>query len=234
MEVIKKYKIIVIPTFLFFKTTEIHRITGANRNILIKLIKKYTNRILIQHSHQQKSISLTNFQIDGSNDILAEIKKIREKKEDLYFESQVEALCGLHALNNALQYPLFDKNYLVASAKLLQIKESRLYHDETENQNNAYFDEFGNLNVDVLEVALRKKNVTLNRFSLNDEIIPVGMYILCTGNHWFAFRKFLENGPIWNLDSLLPEPRVIKDLTKLKDHRMSIFLISDIIENSLF
>ena len=165
----------------------------------------------------------------NSGEILAEIQKIRINKDELYFEKQKEALCGSHALNNALQFPMFDKNFLISCAKLLQIKESNLYFDIDDVQNNVYSDDSGNFNIDVLEVALGKKNFSLIRFMLKDELIPVGMYILCTGTHWFAFRRFMEDGPLWKLDSLQPEPQAINDLLSLRENKISIFKINSLL-----
>ena len=55
------------------------------------------------------------------------------------------------------------------------------------------------------------------------------MYILCTGTHWFAFRRFMEDGPLWKLDSLQPEPQAINDLLSLRENKISIFKINSLL-----
>ena len=121
---------------------------------------------------------------------------------------------------------MFEKNFLIECAEQLQINESRLYIDNDNIESNVYSNNSGNFNVDVLEVALGKKNFTLSRLIGKIEVLPVGMFILCNGAHWYAFRRFLANGPLWNLDSLLSEPEIINDVINLSEGRISIFVIN--------
>lgn len=108
-------------------------------------------------------------------------------------------MCGLHALNNALQYSFFTSNFLIQIAKNLQIKEEQLYYDLSNVDKNIYSNSFGNFNSEVLVTALEKKNFEVKRYN---EVINTGLYIVCNGYHWFAIRKFYDSGPIWDLDSL--------------------------------
>jgi hypothetical protein len=183
-----------LPTFVFLRNNvEIHRIIGHNSGQFFKYLKHHS------------SIAITI--------AMDEISKIRTNLNELYFESQKEALCGMHALNNALQFPLFKRNDLVSIANQLQISEENL--NENQIDKNIYGDEEGNFNVDVLFMALKSKKINLKRFFLKEIEcsfeFPSGMFIICNGTHWFALRKFFSGGPIWNLDSLLDRPVIFTE-----------------------
>lgn len=126
--------------------------------------------------------------------ILDEINRVRTDVSELYHENQYQEMCGLHALNNALQYSFFTSNYLIQIAKNLQIKEEQLYYDLSNVDKNIYSNSFGNFNSKVLVTALEKKNFEVKRYN---EVIDTGLYIVCNGYlQWFAIRKFYDSGPI--------------------------------------
>jgi hypothetical protein len=58
------------------------------------------------------------------------IKKVRFNVNEIYFERQKEALCGLHAINNALQFGLVTKTELFTSAINLKIELDKLLFQE--------------------------------------------------------------------------------------------------------
>lgn len=61
--------------------------------------------------------------------MIAEIKKIRHN--EMFFEKQKEALCGLHAKNNALQYGLVSKRELFSVAINLKIELNKILFTES-------------------------------------------------------------------------------------------------------
>ncbi len=236
---IQKYDNVVIPSFLFIKNTVVlRRISGGNRGELIRSVNIYSKDIdkgFFPHKIEMNQFYSRNFieeiiKIVPLNQFI--IEKIKQKRlsfKEIYFEKQQEALCGLHALNNALQYKLFTKSELTYNAQQLEIQEKQLYYNK--EMENIYYDDVGNFNTDVLELSLRKKSFSLTRFRETSLFsnMPVGMYIICNGFHWFAIRKFIEEGPMWNLDSLLEEATIFESagLKKvLNETRDNIFIIN--------
>lgn len=46
-------------------------------------------------------------------------------------------------------------------------------------------------------------------------LLPVGIFIIGTGNHWFTIIQFDKYHLAWNLNSLLPIPEPITNLELL-------------------
>ena len=237
------YNIYIIPTFLFVKQNiEIDRVSGFNRGNFKNIIEKYTLSPNISAeslndfakspssspSRNQHRITTT---FNMSNDqILKEINKLRFEIKDFYFEAQKNLLCGLHALNNALQYRLITKEEIFQSAKELKMDSDKLLYLEK----NYYYNDNGNFNIHVLEHVLNKKGIALERFKFIDHF-PVGMYVinipLQAGNHYFAVRRYALDLPVWKLDSL-SSPSIIEDFTSYYGNA-DIFLLKIIDINKL-
>jgi hypothetical protein len=139
---------------------------------------------------------------------MEQISKIRQNADELYHEKQESMLCGLHAINNALQYKLVTVEEMRSTADFLQIEEEKL---------------FGNFNSEVISYVLERiERISYESFSNQ---IQIGAFIICNGFHWFAVRKFIENGDMWDLDSLLNQPEIIDFNKKIKSTN-TIFKIS--------
>lgn len=108
------------------------------------LTKHFNKSNIIQtFPHSNGLTSSINILTVYSNDI--------RKKKKKYFEIQAEAFYGLHALNSALQFKMFEKNFLIECADQLQINESRLYIDNDNIESNVYSNISGNFKVDMLD-----------------------------------------------------------------------------------
>lgn len=125
----------------------------------------------------------------------------------IYFEAQVGTLCGLHALNNALQQRVFEKSDLNEVARQLNENERSL-----SNTRYSYYDDFGNYNCSVLEYALIKfgYSVSESTHKINEMIHSnePTIRLVTSSNHHIAVRKFVKNGPLYVPDSLLCAPIV--------------------------
>lgn len=226
------FKINVIPTFIFISNiSEIDRIEGSNNSQFSSLLKKYSNGIKFRKRIQRK-----HFEESKTNNlellkVSSQIKKVRFNVNEIYFERQKEALCGLHAINNALQFGLVTKTELFTSAINLKIELDKLLFQENLDNENPYYNEYGNFNLDVLEISLKRRGIVLKRVFFNSMTdIPIGMFICCNGYHWFSIRKFDFDLPIWRIDSLLNEPVIIKNFGEIiVDYRNHFFEL--IIEN---
>lgn len=123
----------------------------------------------------------------------------------------MRGLFGLHALNNALQRREFEENELREIAEQLTIKT--LERDQLYYQ---FCDDYGYFEVDVLSLALMRRNMELRRvqdvawLTKND-----GNYIINKNNHWLAIRKYGRE--IINCDSTLAKPEVIQNITRLRE-----------------
>jgi hypothetical protein len=130
----------------------------------------------------------------------------------VYFESQSEHLCGKHALNNLVQYNMFDVENLVKVAKDLKANQMIQYPKD----NIIYYTEYprGNFTTHVIEKALIDKGfetTILNRAQLELQINnrqPI-MLIITHLKHHFSARRFEENGDLWIFDSFAKRP--VKD-----------------------
>ena len=118
-----------------------------------------------------------------------------------YFEKQQSLLCAVHALNNLLQYQMFNKNELINCANELRSRESHLGNPV------AHYNNYGNFDNEVIEAALKSKGfgvinveIDLDNFINNGEAF---MFIITLSGHHYSARRFNHNGDIWIFDSQL-------------------------------
>ena len=153
----------------------------------------------------------------------------------IYHEKQTESmgLCGLHALNNLFQFPLFRIEDLDSINETLSKKENNFIHnEETPNDKSSscdqpkideYVSDDGILDIEVLKILLKEKtglhiedckaNYIYNGDGTNET------FLLRENNHWFGCRSI--DGKLFNLDSLQEKP------TKLNKNKLS-FLVNTI------
>ena len=145
-----------------------------------------------------------------------------------HFEHQVGAHCGLHALNNALGMDFLSvedmrnacASYLAETAFEGNPEPRHMHANE-----NGWYSEA------VMTFALRQKN-NLFVLDVDNPVQPegddpmriyeddvLGIVINKNQNHWMSFR--MENGQIWNLDSLHQPRRVNYDeyVATLREYR---------------
>lgn len=137
----------------------------------------------------------------------------------LYFERQVGALCGQHALNNALQGPYVTLDQLSEIAEELDEAERALMLANGAEapdalrflaEGSSNVDESGNFSEGVLREALRLHGVGLKRLREPvSALTDVHALLANRGEHWFALRRL--SGAWWNLDSLSKRPARISD-----------------------
>jgi hypothetical protein len=147
-------------------------------------------------------------------------QSIRSATSDqICFEHQVDARCGLHALNNAIQFQYFTFEGLQAFAWELDFKQANLEYDQlTSRQLNSSAS--GYFNIDVLVLALRSINCELRHIDerlnekwKNEFSTKVGMFIVNRNeNHWYAIRKFNQHERGYLFDSMLASPKLIHDI----------------------
>ena len=75
--------------------------------------------------------------------------------QKLYHENQRSSLCGQHAINSALQGPIFSQHELNKIADDLFTQEKEIRYNETLKR-NPFCDEFGNYSIYVIQEALSK------------------------------------------------------------------------------
>jgi hypothetical protein len=221
IQIVIQFDINFVPTIIFYKNkNEIDRITGANVSKLRKKINLITSSFNSSNLNEIDNITVSN----NEQEIMEQISKIRQNADELYHEKQESMLCGLHAINNALQYKLVTVEEMRSTADFLQIEEEKLYEDADQN---IYQNEFGNFNSEVISYVLERKGFTVERISYESfsNQIQIGAFIICNGFHWFAVRKFIENGDMCDLDSLLNQPEIIDFNKKIKSTN-TIFKIS--------
>ncbi|KAJ4459186.1 putative Ataxin-3 [Paratrimastix pyriformis] len=142
----------------------------------------------------------------------------------IYFEPQVEALCGLHCLNNLMQYSAFTELDLIQIAQDLDSQEKSIFaEDGLENPaflqlvagNSKNYSEGGFFSSQVLTKALEIYGLRLIP-ALNAEVAEsmqtpmneIG-FVCNLDAHWFTLRKF---GDYWyELDSLKSQPKHVSD-----------------------
>ena len=82
-----------------------------------------------------------------------------------------------------------------------------MYEDTAEG--NIYSNEYGDFNADVVTIALERNGFIVKRINWSNlknlETLETGIYLICTGYHWFALRKFFDAGPLWNPTLIEPE-----------------------------
>lgn len=126
-------------------------------------------------------------------------------------------LCGLHSLNNALQKQIFVASDLIKLGDYLYQRELVIRDHHIDNE---YYNSTGNFNISVIEQAIINKGMQLVTMIasdnwLNTSQLPVGIYIIGTGTHWFTIIKFQTNELAWNLDSLIQIPEQITNLATI-------------------
>ncbi|KAG3085747.1 hypothetical protein PI125_g19141 [Phytophthora idaei] len=145
--------------------------------------------------------------------------------KELYHERQTLYRCGLHALNNVLQGPVFAKASLddacVELATLADPNAGSGLMNWVWNPHKAPLG-LGNYDVNALTLALQQKGYVMQwldkRQPVDEELIKLDEAegVLCnvvmttmlsslwTQRHWFAIRKI--RGVCYNLDSKLEAP----------------------------
>ena len=149
---------------------------------------------------------------DLENKYKSDTKRIANKsfiqKIPVYFESQESYLCGMHALNNMMQYKLFNIQTLIVVSRELKKKWSdRTFYTESPK---------GNFTSDVLEQAL--ENVGLSVKALNQQQLTILktdkrpiMLIISHRQHHYSARRFEQDGDLWIFDSMAKEPIIDKN-----------------------
>lgn len=151
----------------------------------------------------------------------------------VYWERQLsDLLCGLHCLNNLLQFPAFDEASLAAIGIELDKKESALLGTKVLNNVNdsGYFSlqvlvsalsQFANFEVDSIKSQRHKGK------PLTDQ----EAFVCHNDNHWFCIRKI--HGKWFNLNSTNKTgPQLISDfyftlfIDSIADNGYQIFVVS--------
>lgn len=142
-----------------------------------------------------------------SSSIKEPVTPIEQTISGLYFERQESHLCGLHALNNLVQETLFNKDELNKIAYILDALENNLYDNPDRNADSQ-----GNYNITVLKIALESQNYLVNEVTCDLHKLKnskeKGMFLITVGHHHYATRKFVRDGPIFVLNSLMSMPYV--------------------------
>ncbi|CAI5746782.1 unnamed protein product [Peronospora destructor] len=145
--------------------------------------------------------------------------------EELYHERQTLYRCGLHALNNVLQGPIFTKTSLDDACTELTTRSDRTasngHINWVWNPHKAPMD-LGNYDINVLTLALQQKGYEMQwidkRMAVDENLVKFDEVegVLCNvvmttmfsslwvQRHWFAIRKI--QGVCYNLDSKLSVP----------------------------
>lgn len=144
--------------------------------------------------------------VDGAN-----LPTIQTASYEPYFERQVQAQCGRHALNNAIGLPLLDEESMTAACDYY-LFELYTFYQEVENRNH-HMTETGWYSIEVMATALlRADNLfaleprRLGSFSaeeqevllISDSTAGLVMNVADEG-HWVALRYI--DTKIWLLDS---------------------------------
>ncbi|KAM3410812.1 hypothetical protein ACQJBY_002811 [Aegilops geniculata] len=151
----------------------------------------------------------------------------------LYHELQVRQLCGLHALNAALQGPFFSEGDLLEIAADLDARERQVmsraggvgagdFLAEGEGSHNV--SDNGDFGVEVLKRALEVWDLQFismySQAAAGSQSKPEleTAFICHSQNHWFCIRNV--DGEWYNFNSLYPTPEYL-----------SQFLLSDYLDN---
>jgi len=137
----------------------------------------------------------------------------------VYHERQLGQLCGLHCVNNLLQWPQFGPGDLAEIGVRLDRKEHRLLGSKSNGTSSENFDDSadgGNFSIQVLKVALARAGLNLLPSNhpdgdafLKDAANAAGAFLVQRKDHWYAFRAI---GPCWwNLDSVLETPMPLSE-----------------------
>ncbi|CAJ1362360.1 unnamed protein product, partial [Effrenium voratum] len=152
----------------------------------------------------------------------------------VYFERQERALCGLHALNNALGAKHFSSKDMVGAAELFLVENAELSDvlaDHVDQENGWY-------SIETMCTALRAKSMQLfgkATWELSLEpVVSASQLVKATGavqnreNHWVAY-KATTRGELLLLDSLQPAAQLIAEeefLTQLASYPGTYLIVS--------
>ncbi|CAI2186238.1 5393_t:CDS:2 [Funneliformis geosporum] len=156
------------------------------------------------------------------------------KKRMVYHERQRLYFCGQHTLNNLFQDKVFTKEQLDNIALKLAEKTSLEIWTWSSYFVNPHKSLLGNYDVNVLEMALREKDLEVKWFDVRKDIrsviqfadkslfglilnIPSSRYFW-TSYHWIAIKHFQYNeepAEVYNLDSKLYLPEKFENLEKV-------------------
>ena len=152
----------------------------------------------------------------------------------VYFERQERALCGLHALNNALGAKHFSSKDMVGAAELFLVENAELSDvlaDHVDQENGWY-------SIETMCTALRAKSMQLfgkATWELSLEpVVSASQLVKATGavqnreNHWVAY-KATTRGELLLLDSLQPAVQLIAEeefLTQLASYPGTYLIVS--------
>lgn len=146
------------------------------------------------------------------------------KPQEVYHERQTLYRCGLHALNNVLQGPVFTQTILEDACEELNAMTGTDGLNPMAwiwNPHRAPF-KLGNYDINVLTFVLQHQGYTMQwldkRQPVDEKVVDFNQVegILCnvvlstllstlwTQRHWFALRKIA--GICYNLDSKLAAP----------------------------
>lgn len=113
-------------------------------------------------------------------------------------------------MNNLLQERKFCRDYLNTIVEELNANERELLENTNDSQGNG--GNYGNYNITVLQVALERQNYFVNEVTCNLQVLKnskeKGMFLITQGEHHYAARRFVKNGPIIVFDSLRNMPYV--------------------------
>ncbi|CAJ1454510.1 unnamed protein product [Effrenium voratum] len=152
----------------------------------------------------------------------------------VYFERQERALCGLHALNNALGAKHFSSKDMVGAAELFLVENAELSDvlaDHVDQENGWY-------SIETMCTALRAKSMqqfgkATWELSL-EPVVSASQLVKATGavqnreNHWVAY-KATARGELLLLDSLQPAAQLIAEeefLTQLASYPGTYLIVS--------
>ena len=153
-----------------------------------------------------------------------------------YHEKQSGLKCAIHAVNNILQQPIYNKESFDEIAK-------ELYEREKESKNseiliNPYKNVFGmgNYGISVIEIALLEKNYRLKWWDKRKQVDDLDFYSpdlfgflindkgengffsdlfkVLQPNHWYSILKFEKE--FYDFDSRLDHPKIFKTLEELQ------------------
>mmetsp|Transcript_5306 Transcript_5306/g.7045 ORF Transcript_5306/g.7045 Transcript_5306/m.7045 type:complete len:162 (-) Transcript_5306:5-490(-) len=135
---------------------------------------------------------------------------------EVYWEPQKAAFCGVHAVNNLIQGPLYSEWDFSQVALALTEEERKLMAAQgTESKDYLVFmakdsthvDESGNFSIEVIKKAITNMNLEITSLEhpkmkkAKQEPHKEIAFICNLANHWLTIRKIA--GVWYNLNSLL-------------------------------
>lgn len=154
------------------------------------------------------------------------------KKPVLYHERQRLQLCALHALNNLFQKDLFTKQAL--DAIVHEYDKSWCW-----NEYSTFYT--GNYDLTILLDAFKRQGYTLRAIDVNESLesfefkdclglllniplprayfdrLPLIRRWTKSARHWLAIKS-IDGEDYYDMDSNLPQPKLIGDRTKLIEY----------------